>query len=94
LDADTRPRIRTRETLREAHHFTELGDCILAGRSIGPDLAALRGFAWWLVTAGGAVLAIGLGGGWIILTSHPAHKQISAAARLLRRKSLRSHRRR
>lgn len=24
----------------------------------------MRRFAWWLVAAGGAVLAVGLGGGW------------------------------
>lgn len=67
-DADTRPRTRTRDTMREAYHFTELGDCILAGRSVAPDLTALNRFAWWLVMAGAAILAIGLGGGWALAT--------------------------
>lgn len=32
--------------------------------SIASDLRAMRRFACWLVAAGGAVLAVGLGGGW------------------------------
>jgi two-component system OmpR family sensor kinase len=79
---DTLTRIRTRGMLREAFHFTELGDCVLAGRSMAEDLDGLRRFVWWLLAAGGAVLAIGLGGGWW-LTTHAIRpvEQISAAAR-------------
>ena len=39
---------------------------MLAGRSIVADLAALRRFAWLLLGAGGTVLALGLGGGWLL----------------------------
>ncbi len=59
--------IETRTGLerREAYLFTEIGECALAGRSIAGDLAELRGFGWWLLAAGVAVLAVGLGGGWL-----------------------------
>ncbi len=81
LAGDTRTHLRMRQTFREAFHFTELGDCILAGRSISADLKAVRGFTWWLLAAGGAVLALGLGGGWWLTTRaiRPV-EQISAAA--------------
>ncbi len=79
--ADTRTHTRTRDTLREAFHFTERGDCVLAGRWIGPDLAATRWFALWLAAAGLAVLALGLAGGWWVAT-HAMHpiKDISTTA--------------
>lgn len=56
--------LRTRDSYREAFHFTELGDCVLVGRSIVGDLAAMRRFALWLIVTGGTVLALGLGGVW------------------------------
>lgn len=68
---DTLTHVRMRGTLREAFHFTELGDCVLAGRSIATDLTTMRHFAWWLLVAGGGVLALGLGGGWSL-----AHRAI------------------
>lgn len=73
--------LRTRDTFREAIHFTERGDCVLAGRSIETDLRELRGFGWLLLAAGGVVLALGLGGGWWIATRaiRPI-AEISAAA--------------
>ena len=79
--ADTLPHTRMREPFREAYHFTEMGDCVLAGRDITADLNGLRRFAWWLLTAGGTVLAFGLGGGWL-LTSRAIRPvvEISAAA--------------
>jgi len=55
---------QTRENYRESYHFTEMGECILAGRSIAADLGATHRFAWWLAGAGFGVLAFGLGGGW------------------------------
>ncbi|MBI3867572.1 MAG: HAMP domain-containing protein [Verrucomicrobia bacterium] len=81
MSRDTRIHIRVRETVREAYHFTELGDCILAGRSIASDLVALRLFTLGLLAAGGTVLAFGLGGGWWLTTRaiRPI-EQISAAA--------------
>lgn len=80
--ADTLTRTRTRGTRREAYHFTELGDCVLAGRSIAEALNGLRRLVWLLLAAGGGVLAVGLGGGWWLTTwaIRPV-EQISAAAR-------------
>jgi len=63
-NTDTRTHARTRNGYREAFHFTELADCVLAGRSISTDLDAMRRFKLWLLAAGGTVLAFGLGGGW------------------------------
>ncbi len=57
-------RVQQRGDFREMARFTEIGECVLAGRNIGPDLAAMDRFAGWLVLAGGAVLAFGLGGAW------------------------------
>src|SRR5439155_3105974 len=68
VGGDTRTHMRTRETFREAFHFTEMGDCVLAGRSIVSDLDAMRRFGWGLVGAGSAVLALGLAGGWWLAT--------------------------
>jgi heavy metal sensor kinase len=66
LPADTSLRTQTRERNREVFQFTEIGECVLAGRSIAMDLAALQRFGWLLVAAGAAVLALGLGGGWLL----------------------------
>lgn len=64
--AGTRIYTQTRAGSREAFQFTELGDCLLAGRPIQADLRAMRRFAGWLWAAGGGVLALGLGGGWVL----------------------------
>lgn len=79
---DTSPHNRTREDFREAYQFTELGDCVLAGRSLGPMSKSLSTLAWTLLAAGGAMLALGMGGGWWLASSamRPV-EQISAAAR-------------
>jgi two-component system OmpR family sensor kinase len=55
---------RTRSVLHEAFIFTPPGECLLAGRSIEPELKALRDYARWLAAIGGGVLLLGLGGGW------------------------------
>jgi heavy metal sensor kinase len=65
---DTRIHMRTRAGYREAFHFTELGDCALAGIALAANRAALHRFAWWLFGAGGMVLILGLGGGWWLAT--------------------------
>ena len=72
---------RTRDTFRETYHFTEFGDCVLAGRSLTGFSAAMRRFAGLLLAAGGVVLALGLGGGWWLAgrAIRPID-QISAAA--------------
>jgi two-component system OmpR family sensor kinase len=78
---DTRTYLRTRADYREAFQFTELGDCVLAGRSIIADLNAMHRFTLVLLAAGSAVLALGLGGGWW-LTNRAIRplEEISAAA--------------
>ena len=78
---DTRIQARMRDDFREAFHFTEMGDCVLAGRSIAADLQSMGRYTWWLLAAGTAVLALGLGGGWWLTTTaiRPV-EQISAAA--------------
>src|SRR6266850_3353036 len=63
---DARTHSRTRDSLREAFHFTERAECVLVGRSIKSDLIALRRFALWLVAVGAAILAFGLGGAWLL----------------------------
>ncbi|MCB1129265.1 MAG: hypothetical protein KDM81_22385, partial [Verrucomicrobiae bacterium] len=44
---------------REVFLGTEIGDCVLIGRPMQTDLAAMRRFALWLVVAGLAVLGVG-----------------------------------
>ena len=60
--------MRERGAIREAIHFTPMGECVLSGRSIAVDLADMRRFAWWLGAIGGAVLLCGLAGGWFLAT--------------------------
>jgi len=55
---------RTRDTYREAVHFTEFGDCLLAGCSLAPHFKAMMRFIWLLSLAGGSVLLAGLAGSW------------------------------
>jgi len=62
------PTIRARGTMRELYQFTPPGDCLLVGRSISPELANLRQFALVLSGLGGAVLVLGLAGGWWLAT--------------------------
>lgn len=77
----SRTHFRMRGYFREAFYFGGWGDCVLVGRYIQADLTAIRRFAWWLLAAGGLVLALGLGGGWW-LTTHAIKpvEEISAAA--------------
>lgn len=83
-EADTRPDARTRGVFREAFHFTEMGECILVGRSMASDLSALYRFAWWLVAVGGGILVLGLGGGWWLASSalRPIENMAGAARRI------------
>ena len=59
---------RTRGEYRELFHFLPFGECVLAGRSMAPDLAAMRRLALWLVAAGSGVMLLGLAGGWWLAT--------------------------
>jgi heavy metal sensor kinase len=62
------PGARTRGQMREFFRFLPRGHCVLVGRSLAPDLAAMRRLALWLVVAGAAVLVLGLTGGWWVAT--------------------------
>lgn len=81
---DTSIQTRSLGSLREAYHFTEMGECILAGRSMLSDLQAFSRFAWLLVVAGAGVLALGLGGGWFMVRNslRPIHQIGVAATRI------------
>ena len=62
------PVARTRGQMREVFRFLPRGQCLLVGRSLAPDLAAMRRLALWLTAAGAAVLLLGLAGGWWVAT--------------------------
>jgi two-component system OmpR family sensor kinase len=81
---DTRTYARTRETYREVYHFTEMGDCVLAGHSVVAELRGLSQFTFWLIAAGLGVLALGCGGGWWLATSaiRPVEEISAAASRI------------
>ena len=83
-NTDTRTYTRTRNGYREAFHFTELADCVLAGRSISTDLDGLRRFTWGLLAAGGMVLAFALSGGWWLTSRaiRPIEDISTAASRI------------
>ena len=81
VGTDTQLHTRTRDGQREAFHFTEFGDCLLAGCSLETYASAMRRFTGLLLAAGGAVLAFGLGGGWWLASrAMRPLDQISAAA--------------
>src|SRR5438876_8617673 len=84
LSGATLTHTRMRDALREAYHYTELGDCVLAGRNITGDLNAMGRFAFGLFAAGGTVLAFGLGGGWWLTTRaiRPVEEMSAAASRI------------
>ena len=69
---------------RENYYFTGMGDCILVGISIVSDLRAIQRYAGWLFIAGGAVLALGLGGGWWVAhrAIHPIETISATASRI------------
>src|SRR5690348_10675704 len=59
---------RTRGEFREFCLCFPFGDRALVGRSMAPDLAAMRRLALWLFAAGSGVLALGMAGGWWVAT--------------------------
>lgn len=75
---------RTREGYRECYQFTEMGDCVLAGRSLDSVERAQLRLAWMLLGVGATVLAIGLGGGWWLSSRalRPVEEIRSAASRI------------
>jgi len=78
---DTGTYARTRGTCREMFHTTERGDCVLVGRTLGPEIFDARRFVGWLALGSLVVLAGGLGGAWFIIgrALRPV-EEISAAA--------------
>ena len=78
---DTGTHLRSRGSMRECFHFTEMGDCVLAGRDITSDLEATHRIGWLLAGAGGTILAFGLGSvGWIINRAIRPLDEMSATA--------------
>ena len=59
---------RNRGLLHEVCRFTPPGECLLVGRSMAPEMTAIRDYAAWLTGISGAILLLGLGGGWWITT--------------------------
>lgn len=59
---------RTRGVAREVGYFTNVGRCFLVGRGVGAEMGEMRRLAWYLGAAGGAVLMLGLLGGWWLAT--------------------------
>ncbi len=81
---NTQIQTRTRDGFRECYQFTEMGDCVLAGRSIDAVERAQQRLAWMLLGVGAAVLAVGLGGGWWLSSRalRPVEEIRSAASRI------------
>jgi len=46
----------------------DAGECIIVGRDIRDEVAAIHRFGWTLGTAGGLVFLLALGGGWVVST--------------------------
>lgn len=65
---DITVQIETAHNIRYAYQYTELGDCILVGKSITNLRSANRQFAALLFAAGAGVLLVGIGGGWLLTT--------------------------
>lgn len=83
--SDTRVHIRDDLNRREAFRsFDKGGICILVGRSITSDLMAIRRFELLMVAIGTGILAIGLGGGWLMASKAilPLKTITSAANRI------------
>lgn len=78
---DTRTHFRNLADNREAYHYTELGDCILAGVSLSAVDGELHRFAIGLAIAGLSILLLGLAcGWWVTARAIRPIEQISAAA--------------
>jgi hypothetical protein len=79
---------RTRRSFREVLHCSDLGDCVMAGRSVQADWDAMRGFGWVLLGGGGAMLAFGLGLSWWLVTRVVRPIEQSALLRAAFRKEI------
>lgn len=65
---DSRIRTRTNGDYREAYQSTDIGECVMAGRSLVADMEAINRFAGLLIATGAGILLLGLGGGWWLAT--------------------------
>lgn len=81
---DTGTYVRTRGGNREVYHVTEHGDCVLVGRTLETEQADARHFTGLLALGSMVVLALGLGGAWIIIAGalRPVEKIGAAAAKI------------
>lgn len=68
MPASSSTAIRTRDHRREAFLLPAPGDCVLAGCSLKETEETLLHFSWLLAGGGAAILAIGLLGGWLLVT--------------------------
>lgn len=84
VNNSTVQQVRLREHSREAFLFTEIGECVLVGRAVTADLIAMRNFGWMLGLVGAVVLAVGLGGGWLLASRalRPVEEISAAASRI------------
>jgi two-component system, OmpR family, sensor kinase len=81
---DITVRFDTSDHFRYAYQYTELGDCILVGKSITDLRSERRRFAALLFAAGAGVLLVGIGGGWLLTTRalRPIHDISKAATQI------------
>jgi heavy metal sensor kinase len=77
-------RTRTRGDLREAFHYSEMGECILVGRSIASDLESLERTRLWLGAVGLGILVFSLGGAFALANQalRPVDRISAAATRI------------
>jgi two-component system OmpR family sensor kinase len=81
---DPSPQLIQRAGLREVFHYTEMGECVLVGRSTAEYTAASHRFALLLFAAGAGVLFVGLTGGWILTSRalQPIHDISQTASQI------------
>jgi heavy metal sensor kinase len=83
-ERDTGIYARTTDGFREIYHDTERGDCILMGRPLSAALSEARQFGALFGLGSIVVLALGLGGEWLIVTRalRPVEKISTAAEKI------------
>jgi signal transduction histidine kinase len=75
---------RMRDRYREAFLITAPGETVLVGRSVAPELSDLGLLGWKLSAVGGAILLLGLAGGWTLASRfiRPIEHISAAAAKI------------
>lgn len=76
--------LRTRGQWRECYEQTPHGECLLAGTSVSSIQATMRSFVGGLIGVGAVVMALGLLGGWWMISKSltPVNRISSAATRI------------